>query len=50
MESLRELSKIFQVVAFTASEQTYADAILDYLDPDNELFSYRLYRENCVRT
>ena len=25
-------------------------AILDYLDPEGELFSFRLYRENCVRT
>jgi CTD small phosphatase-like protein 2 len=35
---------------FTASHQTYADAILDYVDPDNELFQYRLYRQHCVQT
>jgi len=35
MECLLEASKLMQVVVFTASHQTYADAILDYIDPDN---------------
>ena len=39
-----------QVVIFTASHQTYADAILDYLDPDNKFFQYRMYRQHCVLT
>lgn len=39
-----------QVIVFTASHQTYADAILDYLDPDNKLFQYRMYRQHCVQT
>lgn len=33
MECLQEANKSFQVIVFTASHQTYADAILDYLDP-----------------
>lgn len=33
LECLEEANKHFQVVVFTASQQTYADAILDYLDP-----------------
>jgi CTD small phosphatase-like protein 2 len=33
MECLQEANKAFQVIVFTASHQTYADAILDYLDP-----------------
>ena len=32
------------IVVFTASHQTYADAILDYIDPDKSIFSYRMYR------
>jgi len=39
-----------QVVVFTASHQSYADAILDYIDPENEIFSFRMYRQHCVQT
>lgn len=35
---------MFQVIVFTASHQVYADAILDYIDPEHELFQYRMYR------
>ena len=38
MQCLQEANKSFQVIVFTASHQTYADAILDYIDPQNELF------------
>lgn len=34
-------------MVFTASESCYADAVLDYLDPENRLFQHRLYREHC---
>ena len=34
---------------FTAAEQTYADMIVDQLDPDRKLFSHRLYRQHCFR-
>lgn len=50
MECLIEANKHMQVGIFTASNQTYADAILDYLDPHNKLFSFRLYRQHCVQT
>ena len=38
------------MIVFTASHQTYADAILDYLDPNHELIKYRMYRQHCVLT
>lgn len=38
------------MITFTASDQSYADAILDYIDPKNEYIDYRLYRHNCVPT
>jgi CTD small phosphatase-like protein 2 len=44
MQCLQEANKNFQVVVFTASHQVYADAILDYIDPENEMFQYRMYR------
>ncbi len=50
MDCLLEASKLMQIVIFTASHQTYADAILDYLDPDNTLFSFRMYRQHCIQT
>jgi CTD small phosphatase-like protein 2 len=50
MESLLELKKLYQIIAFTASERNYADAILDFLDPDGSIFEARLYRHNCVMT
>lgn len=50
MDSLHELKQSFQLVAFTASEKSYADAILDFIDPANKIFDMRLYRHNCVKT
>ena len=50
MECLVEASKNFMVIVFTASHQVYADAILDYIDPNWELFQHRLYRQHCVQT
>lgn len=47
---LRELSKEFEIMVFTASVSCYADAVLDLLDPENEFISYRLYRQHCVAT
>ncbi len=50
MECLQEANQNFQVIVFTASHQTYADAILDYIDPNRELIQYRMYRQHCVLT
>ena len=35
IECLEEAAQNFQVIVFTASHQTYADAILDYIDPEH---------------
>lgn len=48
-ECLRELSKYYLIIVYTASHQSYADSVLDYLDPNKELIKYRLYRHNCVK-
>jgi len=39
-ECLEMAAKHFEVVVFTASVKNYADAILDYIDPDNELIHH----------
>jgi hypothetical protein len=49
LEVLEFLSQNYAVVVFTAGTQEYADAILDHIDPDGELFSLRLYRHHCTR-
>ena len=38
------------MIVFTASHQSYADAVLDFLDPNNELFDFWLYRDSCYCT
>lgn len=48
-ESLMEIKKHYVIIVYTASHQSYADSVLDYLDPEKELIQYRLYRHNCVR-
>lgn len=50
MECLEDANKHFQVIVFTASHQVYADAILDYIDPNHEFITHRLYRQHCFLT
>jgi CTD small phosphatase-like protein 2 len=50
LETLKAVQEDFQIVIFTASHQNYADAVLDFIDPDRELTALRLYRENCIET
>lgn len=42
-------NKTNQLVVWTASGQSYADAIIDLLDPTGTLFAERLYRGSCLR-
>ena len=34
---------------FTAAEQTYADLIIDRIDPERRYFQHRLYRHHCIK-
>ena len=47
-EFLTEVSKFFEVGIFTASVKEYADAVIDFLDPNKNLIKFRLYRNNCI--
>ena len=38
----------YVIVIFTASHKNYADAVLNFLDPNSIYFPYRLYRNNCT--
>lgn len=44
---LKKMKKKWEIIIFTASHQSYADAILDEIDPDGTLFDHRLYRQHC---
>ena len=46
-KTLNLIKKYYHIVVFTASHQAYADAVLNFMDPSNKYFKYRLYRNNC---
>jgi Dullard-like phosphatase family protein len=48
-EFLEKMSQNFEIFIFTASKKVYADAVLNFLDPDNRIFKFRFYRENCIK-
>ncbi|KAL5230223.1 hypothetical protein ABZP36_028999 [Zizania latifolia] len=45
---LQKVSEMFEVVIFTASLSSYANQLLDMLDPENRLISWRFFRESCL--
>ena len=40
----------YTLVIYTASHQSYTDAVLELIEPRKEFFEYRLYRNNCIPT
>ena len=46
IDCLQEAAKDFEVIVFTASHKSYADAVLNYLDPTDTLIHHRVYRDN----
>lgn len=47
-QSLDMIKEHYTLVLYTASHQSYTDAVLSLIDPNKEYFSYRLYRNNCI--
>jgi CTD small phosphatase-like protein 2 len=45
---LKKVAEMFDVAVFTASVSSYADKLLDILDPGNRMISRRYYRESCL--
>ena len=48
-EALDLIKSHYHIVVYTASHQSYADAVLNYIDKENKYFQYRLYRNHCVQ-
>lgn len=45
---LKAVSKKFEVVIFTASQEVYASKLLNLIDPKSEYIHHRLYRDSCI--
>ena len=48
-EFLINVKEYFDIALFTASIKPYADAVISLIDPSNEIFSFKLYRESCIK-
>ena len=46
---LEKLSQFYEIIAWTAGVQEYADPILDYIDPEKKFFKKRMYRPACIK-
>jgi CTD small phosphatase-like protein 2 len=45
---LKRVAELFEVVVFTASQQIYAEQLLDIIDPGEKCIKHRVYRDSCV--
>ncbi|CAD8125645.1 unnamed protein product [Paramecium sonneborni] len=46
-EIIKKLSDLCEVMIFTASQDIYANKVINILDPNQKL-SYRIFRESCI--
>ncbi|CAD8121609.1 unnamed protein product [Paramecium sonneborni] len=45
---LENMAQHFEIMIYTASNEDYANQIIDYLDPTQQLVKYRFYRNDCI--
>jgi len=49
-EFLKEASRNYELIAYTAGSENYASPLLDKLDPTGTIFTHRLFRSHCPRS
>lgn len=49
-EQLIQLQPHFDQVVFTASHHMYGGSMIDIIDPNNQIFLKRVFRDNCLKT
>lgn len=47
-EFLKNISKYYELMIFTAATQEYANRVVNLIDPNSEYISHRLYRQHTV--
>ena len=45
---LERVSQLYEVVIFTASQQVYAELLLNIIDPNHKFIRHRVFRDSCV--
>lgn len=48
-QCLLQLRKQWEILVFSSSERSKADAVLDYIDPGRNIIDHRLYRDQALR-
>ncbi len=49
LEFLKDLSKSYIIGLFTSMEKEVAEKLIEFIDPNGDLFQIKLFRENCVK-
>ena len=47
-EFLRSVKEHYTLILFTASDKAYADKVLKLIDPNDEIFDLKLYKQSCL--
>ena len=47
-EALDLIKKHYFIIVYSASDRSYADPVLNFIDPNNDYFQYSLYRSHCI--
>ncbi|XP_002987345.2 CTD small phosphatase-like protein 2 [Selaginella moellendorffii] len=45
---MERVAQLFEIIVFTASQSTYAEKLLNILDPKRKVFRHRIFRDSCV--